>query len=101
MQTNKQNKLTAGSVDPRMAPAMFAKPLFRLRLARPERTQLGYLLIDVIAVLQPRPLSEQGSKFAFPYYVCLALCSSGTWTETHITDGEGHCDLGEAYEVVS
>jgi hypothetical protein len=75
--------------------------LFRLRLVRPDESQLGYPLIDVIAVLPPRKQSEQGGLFPFPYYVCLALCSSGTWTETHITDGEGHCDLGECYEVVS
>lgn len=95
------NKLTVDTVDPRMAPALFVKPLFRLRLVEPANTQLGYLLIDVIAVLPPRPLSQQGGKFPFPYYVCMALCSSGTWVETQITDGDGHCDLGEAYEVVS
>lgn len=95
------NKTKATAVDPRMSPALFARPLFRLQLVRPERTQLGYLLIDVIAVLQPLPLEQQDSKHAFPYYVCLALGSDGTWQEIQITTGEGHCDLGEAYEVVS
>lgn len=84
-----------------MPPAMFAKPMFRLRLVRPENTQLGYLLIDVIAVLEPRPLRYQESKFPFPYYVGLALGSDGTWNEVHICNGEDHVDLGEAYEVVS
>ena len=82
-------------------PAMFAKPMFRLRLVEPTNTQLGYPLIDVIALLPPRSLKEQGSKHAFPYYVCLALGSGGTWNEMQISDGDTHCDIGEAYEVVS
>ena len=82
-------------------PAMFAKPLLRFRLVNPDATSLGFTLIDVISILPPRPLKEQDSKFPFPYYLCLALCSSGSWTETYITEGDGHCDLGEAYEVVS
>jgi hypothetical protein len=88
-------------IDPFMPPALFAKPLFRFQLARPEISQLGWLLIDVIAVLPPRPLREQGSKFAFPYYVCLALGSTGAWNEVCISGGDDHCELGEAYRVVS
>ena len=72
------SKLTPDAVDPRMKPALFARPLFRLRLTHPDRTSLGWLLIDVIAILQPRPLKEQESKFAFPYYVCLGLGSGGS-----------------------
>jgi hypothetical protein len=95
------SKIDVTKIDVNHPPAMFSKPLFRLKLVRPDRTQLGYPLIDVIAILPPRSLKEQGSKFPFPYYVCLALGSGGTWSDTQITDGDGHCDLGENYEVVS
>jgi hypothetical protein len=99
MTTNKKTVFTNDEARA-VAPALFAKPLFRMRLVEPTKTQYGYPLIDVIALLPPT-LKEQESKHAFPYYVCLALGSGGTWNDIQISDGDGHCDIGEAYEVVS
>lgn len=81
-------------------PALFVRPLYRLRLDSPDDTSLGYTLIDVIAILPPRPLREQGSRFPFPHLVCLGLDADGLWREVSIADGDGHCDLSEAYMVV-
>lgn len=87
-------------IDEKQPPAMFAKPMFRFKLVRPERGgSMGYLLIDVLAVLPP--VKDKTSKFPFPYYVCLALGTGGQWHDIQIVDADGHIELENCYEVVS
>jgi hypothetical protein len=86
-------------LDAKQPPALFAKPLYRMRLVHPDKTMYGYHLIDVIAILPPA--QDPDSKFPFPHLVCLALLSDGGWTDLSIVFAAEHCDLEDAYEVVS
>lgn len=76
------------------------RPLFRLALVNPEVTNLGYLLIDVVAVIPGE--RERSSKHVFPTYIGLALSAhDGKWKTVEVGGFDGAVELEEAYEVVS
>lgn len=95
----KQRDMLA-ALDVHQPSAHGVRPLFRMALTDPEATGLGYLLIDVIAVITGE--REDDSKHTFPTYVCLALSAyDGKWKPTEVCGYEGACEFDEAYEVVS
>ncbi|HZJ67666.1 MAG TPA: hypothetical protein VFD36_29385 [Kofleriaceae bacterium] len=72
-----------------------ARPLYRLRLVNPD-SHIGFLLLDVIAVLQER--NERG--FVVPMLYCLGGGGADGWTDIWIRGEDAH-DVSECYEVVS
>jgi hypothetical protein len=86
-------------IDPHMPAAWGARPLFRLRLIDRENTEIGYELMDVIAIY-PREKTVLGDFVWFnEAYAVLALGSNGKWTMSLITNDQME-DLDKCYEVV-
>jgi hypothetical protein len=110
----------AAKVDVHMPPAFGARPLFRMRLVKPD-TVLGYLLIDVLSITAipnfnrayeksfARSKAEQRFGAQMKHHSdetwhCLCYSDSGTeprWDFMSIGDIELCCDVHECYEVVS